>query len=386
LLIALPVVAVFASLLASADVVFNQQLQQVIELFRLERLPEYIFRSIYILFGAYLISGVFLYAATRSADEKMTGQEKLRLSPFLGFTESSIVLGSLALLFLAFVVIQFQYFFGGHANISIEGYTYSEYARRGFGELVAVAFFTLFLLLGLGAITRREGESQRRIFSGLGVSLVVMVLVMLASAYQRLVLYEAAYGFSRLRTYTHVVLYWIALLLVATIVLEILRRERLFALIAVLSAIGFAASLSLLNVDAFIVKQNVARELRGNTGSETQTQLDRNGGRVELDTNYFMGLSDDAVPAMVNAYRSDSLPEGTKNKLGATLACIRYLRTQDDRELPWQAFHLSTYYADQALAQVDGALKQYKIDKLDYPAKAIDSQGNEFPCSLYYND
>ena len=263
LLIALPVVVVFAALLGSADAVFNRQLQKVVELFRLENLPEYIFRGVYILVGAWFIAGIFLYAASKSRDEKTGDGEKRVIAPFLGFTESSIVLGSVGLLFLAFVIIQFQYFFGGHANIRIDGFTYSEYARRGFGELVAVAFFTLLLLLGLGGVTRRETAAQRSAFSGLGAGLVAMVLVMLFSAYQRLVLYESAYGYSRLRTYTHVVLFWIALLLVVTILLEVLHQERRFAFAAVLAALGFAVSLSLLNVDAFIVRQNIAREAKG---------------------------------------------------------------------------------------------------------------------------
>ena len=122
------------------------------------------------------------------------------------------MLGSVVILFAAFVAIQFQYFFGGQANIHIEGYTYAEYARKGFGELVAVAFFSLLLLLGLGAITRRDTESQRKTFSSLGVGLVGLVLVMLISAFQRLALYESAYGFSRLRAYTHVFMIWLALL------------------------------------------------------------------------------------------------------------------------------------------------------------------------------
>jgi len=46
--IALPIVAIFASLLASADLVFGQKLDTFIELFNLEKLPEYIFRLIYI--------------------------------------------------------------------------------------------------------------------------------------------------------------------------------------------------------------------------------------------------------------------------------------------------------------------------------------------------
>ncbi len=380
LLIALPIVVIFASLLASADVVFNQQIQKIVDLFKLEKLPEYIFRAIYISVGAYLIAGTVLHAATQSKDEKLLGEDKPVIAPFLGFTEASIVLGSVFALFLSFVIIQFQYFFGGHANIRIDGYTYSEYAVRGFGELVAVAFFTLLMLLTLSGITRRQSEGQRWTFSGLGVGLVVLVLVMLVSAYQRLVLYESAYGFSRLRTYTHVVLIWIGLLLIATIVLEILRRERAFALAAVIAALGFAVSLSLLNVDAFIVKQNVQRELHG----QTKAQDDSN--RAELDSSYFIDLSDDAVPALVDAYRTPSTPAPVKEKLGAALACIRYERTQSDDERPWQSFHFSTYYADQSLALVKSSLDKFKLDKTDYPVIVSSPSGNDFSCSPYYYD
>lgn len=380
LLIALPIVAVFASLLASADAVFSQNLQRVVELFRLERLPEYIFRTLYILAGGWFIAGIFLHAASKSTDEKPAGQEKYALQPFLGFIESAIVLGSVGLLFLVFVVIQFQYFFGGNANIHIDGFTYSEYARRGFGELVAVAFFTLLLLLGLGNLTHRESERQRRIFSGLGVGLVMLVLVMLVSAYQRLALYESAYGFSRLRTYTHVVLFWIALLLVVTIVLELVRQERRFAFAAVLTAIGFAASLALLNVDAFIVKENIARELQGHA------QLEGDGGQARLDFQYFMALSEDAIPVLVQSFESDTIPASTRTKLGAALACIRHQRGESDADVPWQGFHFSDFNARQALLRVDKALDGYKIRDQEWPAVVVDSQGIEYQCTPYYLD
>ena len=124
------------------------------------------------------------------------------------------------------MVIQFQYFFGGQTNIGVQGYTYAEYARRGFGELVAVAFFSLLLFLGLSAIVKRQNPAQRWVFSGLGLGMVALVGVMLVSAFQRLLLYEAAYGFSRLRMYTHVFMIWLGLLLAVVVVLEILRRER----------------------------------------------------------------------------------------------------------------------------------------------------------------
>ena len=149
LLIALPIVAVFAGLLSSADLVFASRLEDFIELFRLEKLPEYIFRGIYILAAAYALAGAILHAGQKSQDEKLIGVEKPLVPPFLGFTEATIVLGAVNLLFLLFVIIQFQYFFGGQTNIGVEGYTYAEYARKGFGELVAVAVFSTAAVPGL---------------------------------------------------------------------------------------------------------------------------------------------------------------------------------------------------------------------------------------------
>lgn len=378
--IALPVVAIFAALLSSADLIFSQKLDDFIELFNLEKLPEYIFRLVYILVAAYALAGVILHAASQSGDEKLIAEDKPAVSHFLGFIESGIVLGGVFVLFAAFVVVQFTYFFGGQTNIHIDGYTYSEYARRGFGELVAVAFFSLLMLFSLSAVTRRETRTQRRVFSGLGAGIVALVLIMLVSAYQRLVLYETAYGFSRLRTYTHVFLIWIGLLLAATIALEILRKERLFAIAALTAAFGFAISLPVLNVDAFIVRQNISRELRGQT--DTRDEI----GRASVDAQYFVSLSDDAIPALVRAYQTASLPAPVKDRLGAALACIRYRRNGNEPELPWQSFHLSRFNADRALTPIESELDGYKIATNEWPATASTPGGEEVPCWTYYND
>jgi Domain of unknown function (DUF4153) len=375
--IALPVIAIFASLLSSADPIFAKEFKNFVDLFQIDHLPEYIFRLVYILVLAYALAGAFLHAAQKS-DENV--EEKSWVSPFLGFTESTIVLGSVVILFIAFVVVQFQYFFGGQTNISIEGYTYSEYARKGFGELVTVAFFSLLLLLGLGAITRRETETQRRIFSILGVGLVGLLIVMLIAAFQRLELYEMAYGFSRLRTYTHVFMIWLGLLLVAVVVLELLHRERAVGLTMILVSLGFGMSLSLLNVDAFIVRKNVQREIR----SVADTGLALHRG--DLDVQYFLNLSDDAIPALVSAFHSESLHLSVKERVGAALACKKYEREQGRSEYPWQSFHFSRWNADVAFKQVDKELEAYKITATAAPMTVETPGGDEFSCYPYYYD
>jgi hypothetical protein len=362
-LIAIPIVVIFAALLSSADLVFAQRVQDFVKLFRLENLPQYIFRLIYILIGAYALAGIFLHAARKSMDEKLAGMDKPLVPPFLGFTEAAVVLGSVVVLFALFAVVQFQYFFGGQANIGVQGYTYAEYARRGFGELVAVAFFSLLLFLGLSAVVKRQNQTQRWVFSGLGLGMVALVGVMLFSAFQRLMLYEAAYGFSRLRAYTHVSMIWLGLLLAVVVVLDILRKERTFALAALLASIGFAATLTLLNVDGFIVRQNVARAAAGES----------------LDVAYLASLSADSVPALVADFQDQSLPGVTRDAVGAALVCREHINS-GGRDQNWRSFTLSGGRADQALRQVQSRLDAYQILESDGPVKVLIPGGVTYKC------
>jgi len=368
ILIAIPIVAIFAALLSSADLIFAQRVDDFIKLFRLEKLPEYIFRAVYILFGMYLLVGIILHAATRSQDEKLTGEGKPLVPAFLGFPEAAIVLGSVVLLFAAFVAIQFRYFFGGQANIHIDGFTYADYARRGFGELVAVAFISLLLYLGLSAIVKREKPGERWGFSGLGIAMVALVGVMLVSAFQRLLLYEAAYGFTRLRTYTHVFMIWLGVLLAAVVVLDILHKERSFALAMLLAATSLAVTLSLLNVDGFIVHRNIARTPPG-------------GG---LDVPYLASLSADAIPALAADLVDESLPGLRRDAVGAVLVCHEKMNpnSSDDN---WRGFTLSNWWAERAIQAVRGKLADYQVLDEKWPVKVLTPENVYYECYQAYD-
>ncbi len=65
----------------------------------------------------------------------------------VGQIESSIILGSINFLFSIFILVQLTYLFGGESNISRQGFTYAQYARRGFFELIVVVVVSLLILL-----------------------------------------------------------------------------------------------------------------------------------------------------------------------------------------------------------------------------------------------
>jgi hypothetical protein len=342
-ILALPVLFVFAALLGEADPIFQNSLDRFFDLFNLENLGEYIFRGFYILILAVVITSMYGYALLKSGEEELF-RKNLPWRGILGMTEAGIVLGSVNLLFLFFVGIQFRYFFGGTTNISIEGFTYAEYARRGFGEMVVVALFSLLLYLGLHSLARRKTTVGQKWFAGLGLLLAVQVGVILASAFQRLLLYESVFGFTRLRTYSHIFMIWIGILLVSFVVLELLKKAQYFGLVMLFAACGFTASLGLSNVDGMIAAQNIARARLG----------------YAFDASYLLVLSTDAVPEMVRQFDNEENPESIREEVGFVLACQSAWLDQAG-EVSWRSFHFSRARAAQQLDTIQPAMAAYLV-------------------------
>jgi len=364
LLLSLPILAIFTTLLANADLVFAQRLENLIEHFTVEDLAELLARIFLILFTAYVFISLTLYAYEKSSETDDPSHKAASIPPFLGYIEGTVILSSVVLLFSAFVLIQFQYFFSGQSNITSAGFTYAEYARRGYSELILVACFSFIMLQVLGSILKIKTSGQRKGFIALSVVLLACVLVILLSAFQRLSLYEAAYGFTTLRTYAHVFIIWLGLLLIARIVLEIINRQDAFANLLLFTAIGFTLSLNILNPGSLIVRKNIERTLQGES----------------LDYSYLSTLTSDATPALVHAFSSPEFSQDTHDEIAAALLC-RYVPIST-RPTPWQSFNLSAYLADRSLARAQTQLDTYGVfeEPDDFVFEIHTPDGNVIPC------
>ncbi|MBW6466737.1 MAG: DUF4173 domain-containing protein [Brevefilum sp.] len=344
LLIAIPLLLVFGALLASADLIFKTGLTNLFSWFTVENFADLIFRAIYICILAYFLAGAYIHGLTRTAEKKVPNSDKPLLSPFLGHVEAFTVLGLVNLLFLGFIIIQFRYFFAGETNITLEGFTYAEYARRGFFELVAVSMISLGLYYTLNMVTRRIDHKIKRVFSTLGALLMLQVGCMLVSAFQRLSLYETAYGFTTLRTITHIFMIWLGVLLVAAVLMEVFNQFRRLALVLFLVLLGFTFSLNLLNVDQFIAQRNVEHAIAGNP----------------LDASYLVHqLSEDGLPTLFKYWQSQSTPQDVQDALHATLACRYAMRTNQQEREGWPEWHNSAVRADALLERSQSDLVTY---------------------------
>ena len=365
LLLAIPVLLLFTALFSAADLVFAKRVSDVIANLNLENLPEYLLRAVLIFLVAYFFSGIILHAAKRSDAIRLIGMEKPLVPTFLGFTETTIILTGVLLLFSAFVIIQFEYLFFGQANITLQGFTYAEYARRGFGELVAVAVFSLALIKGLSTVAKLEPSRKAKAFSWLTCGLVALVLIILVSAFQRLSLYEGAYGFSRLRAYAHVFIIWLGILLMAAAIMEIARRQRAFANIALAVLFGFSVSLNLLNVDGFIAHSNI----------------NRTGLGEKLDVSYLASLSSDALPVLAENFSANQLSPKIRESIGAALVCIQQnLEESPETQKNWQSFHFSTWNARRELQKMQPSLEGYQFQEKNWPPTVTSPDGTEYAC------
>jgi hypothetical protein len=326
LLLALPVVIVFGSLLASADAVFSARLAALIDVDLLAVCDH----LLGIAACAWLAAGL-LRAAVRRADPAHRPFVSVD-GPLLGVAEAAIVLGLVDLLFGGFVWVQLRYLFGGSEWVQqVAGLGYAEYARRGFFELVAVTALVLPLLLVLEWAVRPQGRA-RTLFASLAGLQVALVLVMLASAFERMRLYRAEYGLTELRVYTTAFMSWLGVLLLLFAGTVLRGRREDFARAALASAVAAVVGLHVFDPERRIVETNraIARA---------------------FDAGYAAGLSADAVPALVDTV--GRLDEADKRRVAHALLARWSASAPED----WRAWSLSRRRARLAVLSAEPALR-----------------------------
>jgi hypothetical protein len=177
------------------------------------------------------------------------------------------------------------------------------------------------------------------------------VLGILTSAFQRMWLYELAYGFTRLRLYTHSFMIWLAVVLLLFIVALVASRPQIFMAGGFASALVYLTILNLVSPDALIVRENIAR-YQADPASLTAAAGDDLFGRGSygeegVDLGYLLGLSSDAVPAIVNAL--PLLDEAQRAEALARLRETHSILAQAAERDGWQGWHYGRANARMAI-------------------------------------
>ncbi|NNJ10777.1 DUF4173 domain-containing protein [Chloroflexales bacterium ZM16-3] len=359
LLLAAPLLLIFGGLLASADSIFASYVNQILRL----RLPfdfaTSVTHLIMVGFFTSIVGGgmiVSLAEGMRVAPALPAEGDTERLDRsglawrVLGSTEAITVLMLLDLLFAGFMVIQGAYLFGGLDSLALTGMSFADNARRGFFEMLTVAMLSLGLLCALAVVTRRESPARRQVFNAASAAMVLLVLGILASAFQRMWLYELAYGFTRLRIYTHSFMIWLAVVLLLFVVALVAARPQIFLAGGFASALVYLTILNIVSPDALIVRENIARyqaALSALTVTPGDDLFGRSSYDENVDLNYLLSLSSDAVPDLVKALPILNPTQRTE-AMSQLVAMNHQLYLANQRD-GWQGWHMSHFDASMAI-------------------------------------
>jgi len=325
-LMAVPVLIIFGVLFSQADLAFSQFVKSFVDINISERTIQYLV-LLAIVFVSVLSFLSYIFISKQGKEAEPTRQSPVALPG--REIEVMVFLGLISTLFLVFIGFQINYLFGGETNIINAGFTYAEYARRGFWELLAVGILSLLVLVASEKYADAESKKDKR-FLIPALILIAEVVIVIISAFKRLSLYIDAYSMTSLRFYVSafimLLLVWFVLFAIKLI---IAKREQFFTFGALLSVAGFLMTINFINPDAFIAKANLE-------------QYNRTG---KLDVHYLRELSVDAVHWKVELY----------NKLeGEDKAALRELLQNHKDKLQrntsdWQSANISRTRALQLL-------------------------------------
>jgi hypothetical protein len=270
-------------------------------------------------FGVVLLGASALALAAAKQLEARTLLRRRPLAP----VEWALPLIVLNVLFSTFVAVQLTVLFGGHDHVlRTSGLTYAEYARQGFWQLLAAAVLTLVVVKGATLFAGPRTRAEQLLLQALLGLLGVLTIVIVASAFHRLRLYESAFGLTRLRLAAEAFALWLGGTFALLLAVGALRRTVTFPRVVLVWAAVALVAFSVANPDARIAQRNVDRW--------------RETGRIDLE--YASRLSADATPALSRlpaGLRDEALEKITDELVGAE---------------PWTSANLSRRRARELLA------------------------------------
>ena len=307
----LPVLLLVIMLLSSADAVFQNMLGDVFE----SLIPDGdwvmpVLLTVFVFFFIYAqISRLLKFPY--SEEEKLITKGNSLIAMTVGVMFDFV--------YLIFSLIQILYLFIGKFTLP-EGYTYAEYAREGFFQLLFVSFLNLLMVFA-GIYFFEEKKSLKIILSVLSGCTYIMIL---SSAY-RMVLYIRYFYFS----FERILVLWalaVIFTLLTGLVIQTWKNGFKFFKYTVVVLCLFCTVLSFSKPDYFIAKWNLEN-------SEEQQGGFFLAANSYNDYGYLIyGLSDDAASVLV------------KNE--NTCADYTEYRRMNTCELTFRSFNASRYKAN----------------------------------------
>ena len=277
ILISIPLLIIILILLSSADMMFKHYIENIGSVFGTFSIANSLGHIIVISVITLYMFGFlwsFKYNGVQYSDEDIDFI-KASWEPVTIIT----ILVTINIAYLLFTIVQLSYLYGGGMNALPEGFSYAEYARRGFFELILVTIMNFVILILSMNLTKKDNGKTNNIVNISYSFLIIFTFNMLVSASYKMHLYEKAFGFTRLRIFVQAFMVLIGILLIIVLLGIWVKRVPIFKYSFMATLIVYVV-LNFINVDSIIAKENILR-------------YEETG---KIDIHYIKGLSYDAIP------------------------------------------------------------------------------------------
>jgi len=321
---------VFGALFMSADKMFATMVEDLV-LIDLQALASHL---LVIAIVGWIVCGYLVRVASGMTLPR--GSSLPARAPKLGVVEVATALGLVDLLFLGFVSVQFRYLFGGGSWVQVTpDLTYATYARAGFFQLVVAVALAIPWLLTAQSLIGEGTWKARSVFRAFAGVHVLLLLVVVASAVQRMLVYQSAYGLTEMRVIVTACLLWLTGIVIWFGATVLSGHRNRFAYGVLVSAFALVGTLQFINPAGLAARHN----------------LDRTTGSGGVDVEYLAYQDGDAVPLLLS--RLDEFTGEEQCRVA------KELLRQWGPEQPgvWKSFNWAESRARKAVGEEQGTLQ-----------------------------
>lgn len=320
-IISIPLLIVILVLLTSADMVFKSYITNFS--FGRDISIGKLTGHLLVIIIVFMVIFSYIWSFKYAFDEGTSNKKNIQWEPVTILT----IIFMINVVYLLFSIVQFSYLYGGSSNFLPQKFTYSEYARKGFFELVAVTLINFTILLSSMKFIKRDNKKINSIANVFLTLLVAFTFNMLFSAHYKMSLYEQTYGFTYLRIFVHLFMLMLFMLFVGALI-GIWNRKMPLNKVLIVISLSMYVLVNYINVDKIIAEKNIDIYYKSQ----------------KIDVQYFKNLSYDAIPEIVKlkddpnkdvAKQVNSYLDDVKNELWS--------------EHSWYEFNYSKYKAKKIL-------------------------------------
>jgi hypothetical protein len=331
--IAIPILFITTALLSNADLLFGQLANEIFDT---------IFSADLFWIGGMLVFGMLACYCILCAAVSKVGIENKKVLAKADASIAATIMTLLCIVYAYFCILQVLYLFTSGFFVLPDGYSFAEYARRGFFELMWVTGINIGLM-----ILCRTLFKESRFLSILIVFMTVCTYIMIASATYRMILYISIYHLTFLRLFVLLTLFIEIFVLAGVILSEYNKKFPLFSYSVIVVSVCYIV-FSLAKPDVWIASYLIDQ-------NETLNQEDMNYLTRELSLDaapvVLPVLQDEKRWAIVSEKNSEkSYDQGYETNFGTKDEMIKeYYDTinQANKGNHIRDFNYSNYHAGQ---------------------------------------